>query len=231
VATDLPGDDMSGGSDCEGGADVTLFLDGAHTPESSLACARCEHGGAARGFGRWTAHTWRRRWFCEASASGSGEDGAPIERVLIFNCGQDREAEALLAPLAHTLRAQQVPLAFAVFVPPTSSYTSLTPNASAHANLAWQQSNARIWDRVYKPAAVHAGGAATAAQSSIAKHLGAVPIVSRRRAVARAVPDPNELAQVMPQMRAARCSPGCRVLCRRYGAVHSRYRAHGCTCS
>ncbi|KAJ9524029.1 hypothetical protein QJQ45_022482 [Haematococcus lacustris] len=94
---------------------LSLFIDGAHTPESMVTCAD---------------------WFAAASATspetpahtaGSAHPPTPdpaveVERVLLFNCMKERDPGVLLPALAQRLQARGLTLHHALFVPPNSQY-------------------------------------------------------------------------------------------------------------
>ncbi|BDA42444.1 Folylpolyglutamate synthase [Coccomyxa sp. Obi] len=133
---EVPDEDDGGASNRAVGSSkapsrLSFYLDGAHTEESMATCAT---------------------WFADAvSTPGQGQaaatNGAPFEtqRVLLFNCMQEREPARLLRPLSEVLRARGVPVHQALFVPADSSYSSLGPRSGA-PDLSWQHSMQRAWD-------------------------------------------------------------------------------------
>ena len=86
---------------------LTFFLDGAHTPESVVACGR---------------------WFAEAAS-------ADAERVMVFHCMDERDHRLLLSKLHAALEGAGVGLAHALFVPLNSSLESL--KKYGEVNTAW----------------------------------------------------------------------------------------------
>lgn len=132
---------------------LAFFLDGAHTPESMEICAK---------------------WFCRALkedlqivtglASGNGNgngngylNGASnrssFRRVLLFNCMPERDPQLLLPPLIDVCQEQGLHFHTALFLPGTSSYTSVQSRQSpafakdAHQppDLTWQRKLQRTW--------------------------------------------------------------------------------------
>ena len=128
-------------------AGLTFFVDGAHTPESIGACARwfsaasAERGGGGGG-GGGTGGTERE------SDNGNGNGGT--DRVVIFNCMEERDPESLLEPLRKELLRRGEEQAWPseiIFTPTTSSYTKLsTPNAAV--DTAWQGNLLSVWQRL-----------------------------------------------------------------------------------
>ncbi|KAK3287805.1 hypothetical protein CYMTET_4701, partial [Cymbomonas tetramitiformis] len=92
------------GQELQAGPGLRFFLDGAHTVESLAACARW-YGSAGAGT------------VLEAPPSAAGEPtAAPTTRVLVFNCTEDRDPEALLSCLARHLRELRIHFHHAIFV-------------------------------------------------------------------------------------------------------------------
>ncbi|KAK3287804.1 hypothetical protein CYMTET_4701, partial [Cymbomonas tetramitiformis] len=113
------------GQELQAGPGLRFFLDGAHTVESLAACARW-YGSAGAGT------------VLEAPPSAAGEPtAAPTTRVLVFNCTEDRDPEALLSCLARHLRELRIHFHHAIFV-------SVPPQDPQ--NTAWQQRLQSIWD-------------------------------------------------------------------------------------
>ncbi|EFN52135.1 hypothetical protein CHLNCDRAFT_7888, partial [Chlorella variabilis] len=131
---------------------LSFFLDGAHTAESMATCAH---------------------WFADASqppaagtsAAGVGAAGRPdtqlqqglvTQRILLFNCMQERDPQNLLQPLAQALTERQVSIHHALFVPPDSTYMKLGSSAEP-ANLTWQHSLRSVWESMTTTAAGSSG--------------------------------------------------------------------------
>ena len=125
-------------------AGLTFFVDGAHTPESIGACARWFSAASAErgGGGGGTGGTERE------SDNGNGNGGT--DRVVIFNCMEERDPESLLEPLRKELLRpgeEQAWPSEIIFTPTTSSYTKLsTPNAAV--DTAWQGNLLSVWQRL-----------------------------------------------------------------------------------
>lgn len=82
----------------------------------------------------------------EAAEAPAG-DKAFVQRVLLFNCMQERDPEKLLHPLAETLMERRVPVHHALFVPPVSTYMKLGGAAEAGViDLSWQQDLRGVWE-------------------------------------------------------------------------------------
>ncbi|KAL4858122.1 Folylpolyglutamate synthase [Chlorella vulgaris] len=114
---------------------LSFYLDGAHTAESMATCAH---------------------WFADAvggpqqpaAAAGSAQahpGGLVTQRVLLFNCMQERDPQNLLQPLAHALRERHIGIHHALFVPPDSTYMKLGAG-SEPATLSWQHSLRSVWE-------------------------------------------------------------------------------------
>mmetsp|Transcript_16300 Transcript_16300/g.48880 ORF Transcript_16300/g.48880 Transcript_16300/m.48880 type:complete len:528 (+) Transcript_16300:164-1747(+) len=111
---------------------LTYYLDGAHTPESMATCAH---------------------WFADVSKAGADVAAQPghsadgdLQRVLVFNCQQERNPESLLRPLYATLKQRQALPDQALFVVPDSSYASLAKAAATGVrDTSWQSHLASVW--------------------------------------------------------------------------------------
>ncbi|KAK9909332.1 hypothetical protein WJX75_000680 [Coccomyxa subellipsoidea] len=128
---EVPDEDIGGPSNGAVGVKspsrLSFFLDGAHTEESMATCAT---------------------WFADSVGTpAAATNGAAVEtqRVLLFNCMQEREPQRLLRPLSEVLRERGVPVHQALFVPADSSYSSLGPRSGA-PDLSWQHSIQRAWE-------------------------------------------------------------------------------------
>lgn len=111
---------------------LTFFMDGAHTPESMTLCAK------------WFTHARRPG---EEEATRDSDD----EVALLFNIMDERSPEELLRPLHEGLRAEGVAVHRAYFVPPNSSYTSVTAAAAGkqtQRSLEWQENLRSTWERL-----------------------------------------------------------------------------------
>lgn len=111
---------------------LTLFLDGAHTPESTEQCGE---------------------WFSDAV---SALPDLPTQRMLLFNCKDERDPQKLLQPLVGVLQARGVHLHNALFVAPESTGAAIAPTAD-NADTAWPRSLRKTWDDMQRePAAASA---------------------------------------------------------------------------
>ena len=102
---------------------LTFFIDGAHTPESIVECAK---------------------WFAKKSKERESP-ASPAERVLLFNCMEERDPESLLQPLQSSLHRENVWPSEVIFSPTLSSYTKLSANLN-EADLSWQQKLREAWE-------------------------------------------------------------------------------------
>ncbi|KAJ9523847.1 hypothetical protein QJQ45_020044, partial [Haematococcus lacustris] len=92
---------------------LSLFIDGAHTPESMPAQTHHRPALASR----------NPPSPCHAGAHPPTPDPAmEVERVLLFNCMKERDPGVLLPALAQRLQARGLTLHHALFVPPNSQY-------------------------------------------------------------------------------------------------------------
>lgn len=122
---------------------LTFYFDGAHTPESMTTCAQ---------------------WFADSvtseaqdgtlsespGASSPSPSNSEVQRVLIFNCMEEREPASLLRPLITTLHRCQALPEHALFVAPDSTYASVKAVMGGTRDLSWQQNLATVW-RKYTP--------------------------------------------------------------------------------
>lgn len=137
--------------DDEEAAGLTFFVDGAHTPESIGACAT------------WFSAASIAREARDAAAKAVGATDSTADRVVIFNCMEERDPESLLEPLRRELLrpgAEHVWPSEIIFSPTTSSYTKLsTPNSAG--DTAWQGNLSGVWQRLVERGhgSVHGSGA------------------------------------------------------------------------
>ena len=107
---------------------VALFVDGAHTRESVVACAE---------------------WFADESAklNAAASSKSQVVNFLLFNCGHERNPFELLEPLIRLGFASAHPVQFqrVLFCPFDHDRTSLSEPPSA-------DKLARIWKRGWHPA-------------------------------------------------------------------------------
>ena len=106
---------------------LRFYIDGAHTPESMVACAD---------------------WFSDESISR----GSELQRVLLFNCMKERDPAVLLPILSQRLQERGIKFHQALFVPPESQYSHLQgtvaaePQGSELRDLSWQIGMKSIWE-------------------------------------------------------------------------------------
>lgn len=203
---------------------LSFYLDGAHTPESSVTCASwfAEAIGSSSSSSSGAAAPASASCPCSSQSSSS-----PVElRLLLFNCMHEREPLRLLAPLSETLVSKGLPLAGAVFVPPDSTYAKLGPSEepAATVDLTWQQGLAQLWRENFTAAAAtgkeakassSSGGAAAEASATAAKLLPPLPTSAASGAANAAAPT----GAVAPSVRSAlewlrsatRASPGLKM--------------------
>ena len=103
---------------------ITFFVDGAHTPESVDACAA---------------------WFSSASSARSSS----TERIVIFNCMEERDPQSLLEPLQERLIEKNALPSEIIFSPTISSYTKLNQQTNA-VDVSWQGRLQVTWDKMMK---------------------------------------------------------------------------------
>lgn len=107
--------------------DITFFLDGAHSPESCAVCAD---------------------WFAGASgAAADALEGAPVDTVLLFNCGNTRQPSVLLEPFSRCLESSGRGFQHAVFAPADSTYPR-SPRKDGMPDVSWQLSIADAWEEL-----------------------------------------------------------------------------------
>ncbi|KAK9864316.1 hypothetical protein WJX84_006574 [Apatococcus fuscideae] len=108
------------------GPGVTFYLDGAHTEESMASCGE---------------------WFHDAVQQAAAlTPGLATQRVLLFNCMQERDPGKLLKSLATTMQQQQLPFHHAVFTPPDSQYGKLkAAGIDSARDVSWQHTLCRAW--------------------------------------------------------------------------------------
>jgi folylpolyglutamate synthase len=126
---------------------VTFFVDGAHTPESVDACAA---------------------WFSSASSAKS----STAERVVIFNCMEERDPKSLLEPLQERLVEKNAVPSEIMFSPTISSYTKLNQQTNA-VDVSWQGRLQATWDKMMEQRKVLVTGkpGSVSCQSSVAPSL------------------------------------------------------------
>eukprot|EP00892_Ulva_mutabilis_P005267 jgi/Ulvmu1/3111/UM015_0151.1 len=108
---------------------VTFFLDGAHSPESCHACAQ---------------------WFSSASAAAEEEGaGTPVDRILVFNCGDTRQPDLLLEPFSRCLEQAERQFQHTVLAPANSTYPQ-SPRTGGLPDVTWQLSIADAWESLHK---------------------------------------------------------------------------------
>lgn len=105
---------------------LTYFVDGAHTPESIASCAS---------------------WFAMASRS---RETSGTERIIIFNCMEERDPASLLEPFQKTLLEHKTWPQEIIFSPTMSSYSKLNQNEGS-LDTTWQGSLLRTWKKLLQP--------------------------------------------------------------------------------
>ncbi len=138
-------------------AGLTFFVDGAHTPESIGACAS------------WFTDASIARDVRDAPPKATGTTNSTADRVVIFNCMEERDPETLLEPLRRVLLrpgAEHLWPSEIIFSPTTSSYTKLsTPNGAA--DTAWQGNLSAVWQRLVNRAHGSGGSSGSGTGSGI----------------------------------------------------------------
>jgi len=146
---------------------LTVYLDGAHTPESMVTCAQ---------------------WFAQVTAQQQDQQQQQpdqqrqVLRVLIFNCMKERDPSILLPELHRELLRQGAAMHVALFVPPDSQYAFLPSSktsalvAAVHQDLSWQQQLQQVWQQREAAGSASSTPAATAASdTSAVADLPALP--------------------------------------------------------
>ena len=150
---------------------MTFFVDGAHTPESIGACASWFSTASAK---EEAAKEDLVKEEARMTKEGNGEGNA-TDRVVIFNCMEERDPESLLEPLRKELLrpdAEHTWPSEIIFSPTTSSYTKLsTPNAVA--DTAWQGNLLSVWQRL-----VERGNLSGSLRADHGQHRLPAPVVS-----------------------------------------------------
>jgi folylpolyglutamate synthase len=104
---------------------LTLFLDGAHTPESMQVCAE---------------------WFANREKHTQSKD---IIKVLVFHCGSGRDPAALLGPVVSNAGVfDKVFFTTFLVYPPAAATTTVLVRNKADNDPKWQQHVAETWNRV-----------------------------------------------------------------------------------
>ncbi|KAB2604437.1 folylpolyglutamate synthase [Pyrus ussuriensis x Pyrus communis] len=116
--------------------DLIFYLDGAHSPESMEVCGR---------------------WFSTA-VKGNQKTSSRLrvenaEQILLFNCMEVRDPQALLPRLVNTCVSSGIHFSKALFVPSMSSYSKVTSAASVipenfSRDLSWQFKLQRFWEKM-----------------------------------------------------------------------------------
>lgn len=105
--------------DCESD-NLTYFVDGAHTPESIASCAS---------------------WFAMASSSREADS---TERIVVFNCMEERDPASLLEPFQNKLLLCRAWPKEIIFSPTMSSYSKLNQNRGS-VDTSWQNNLLSTW--------------------------------------------------------------------------------------
>ncbi|KAJ7546617.1 hypothetical protein O6H91_08G047100 [Diphasiastrum complanatum] len=152
---------------------LTFYLDGAHTPESTEACAKwfclavkreqSHETVNARSFLpdqsfskvsqiRITGYSYNLRQLSE-----HGRKWTSPTRVLLFNCMPKRHPQCLIPPILSTCSQKGCPIQFAIFVPPYSSCTFITSHSTsdvaataAQTDVSWQHFLQESWEAMYQ---------------------------------------------------------------------------------
>lgn len=115
---------------------MTFFIDGAHTAESLTACAE---------------------WFSSASDLYLKKHGqTSADRVIIFNCMEERDPASLLLPFQRMLLERGAWPGQVVFSPTLSSYTKLS-SSNTSIDLSWQYSLQSSWENSARLALITSG--------------------------------------------------------------------------
>ncbi|KAF8056228.1 ttc30a [Scenedesmus sp. PABB004] len=192
-----PGFALPGGG---GGSRLTLYLDGAHTPESMVTCgvwfAQAAGAGQPQPAGEQAQQQQAQQQQQQQQQQQLGQHGAQPEggvlRVLLFNCMRERDPEVLLPHLFGALRDAGAAPAVALFVPPDSQYAFLPTSskaalvAEAHADLSWQAALAGVWQRCQHGGGGGGGGGEGAAERARLPPLPDVPGVGPQDAASGA---------------------------------------------
>lgn len=139
--------------------DLIFYLDGAHSPESMEVCGRW-FSTAVKG-NQKTSSRLRVENAEQVLGNGhiqygSGKMEEPYEtskQILLFNCMEVRDPQALLPQLVNTCVSSGIDFSKALFVPSMSSYSKVTSAASVipenfSRDLSWQFKLQRFWEKM-----------------------------------------------------------------------------------
>ncbi|XP_017178025.3 folylpolyglutamate synthase isoform X3 [Malus domestica] len=139
--------------------DLIFYLDGAHSPESMEVCGRwfsTAVKGNQKTLSRLRVENAEQVLGNGHIQYGSGKMEEPYEtskQILLFNCMEVRDPQALLPQLVNTCVSSGIHLSKALFVPSMSSYSKVTSAASVipenfSRDLSWQFNLQRLWEKM-----------------------------------------------------------------------------------
>ncbi|XP_020703144.1 folylpolyglutamate synthase isoform X2 [Dendrobium catenatum] len=132
--------DMQSSSHGSGG--LFFYLDGAHSPESMVECAR------------WFSHAVKENaCLVNLPEEQPNNDCSARVQILLFNCMPVRDPEMLLQPFINTCSDHGVLFHRAIFVPNQSVFNKVgsyaTPQSDPkQVDLSWQLTIQRIWRNI-----------------------------------------------------------------------------------
>ncbi|CAN6586347.1 unnamed protein product [Malus baccata var. baccata] len=139
--------------------DLIFYLDGAHSPESMEVCGRwfsTAVKGNQKTLSRLRVENAEQVLGNGHIQYGSGKMEEPYEtskQILLFNCMEVRDPQALLPQLVNTCVSSGIHFSKALFVPSMSSYSKVTSAASVipenfSRDLSWQFNLQRLWEKM-----------------------------------------------------------------------------------
>ncbi|XP_048432400.1 LOW QUALITY PROTEIN: folylpolyglutamate synthase-like [Pyrus x bretschneideri] len=139
--------------------DLIFYLDGAHSPESMEVCGRwfsTAVKGNQKTSSRLRVENAEQVLGNDHIQYGSGKMEEPYEtskQILLFNCMEVRDPQALLPQLVNTCASSGIDFSKALFVPSMSSYSKVTSAASVipenfSRDLSWQFKIQRFWEKM-----------------------------------------------------------------------------------
>ncbi|KAH0462330.1 hypothetical protein IEQ34_009905 [Dendrobium chrysotoxum] len=129
-------------SSSHGPGGLFFYLDGAHSPESMVECAR------------WFSHAVKENaCLVNLPEEQPNNDCSAMVQILLFNCMPVRDPEMLLQPFINTCSDHGILFKRAIFVPNQSVFNKVgsytTPQSDPEqVDLSWQLTIQRIWRNI-----------------------------------------------------------------------------------
>nr|DAD29519.1 TPA_asm: hypothetical protein HUJ06_030987 [Nelumbo nucifera] len=138
--------------------DLIFYLDGAHSPESMEVCARWFSSAVKEDkISPFEEQIVERLWRNDDARHGKENirgTSKIAKQILLFNCMDVRDPQALLPRLVNTCASSGVHFSKALFVPSMSTYNKVTSAASiipsdfSNKDLTWQFTLQRTWEKI-----------------------------------------------------------------------------------